>query len=755
MISDKLRSTHLDRKAVVYLRQSTAQQVVSCKESTQRQYALAGRAGELGWPAQRVEVIDEDLGRSGAGTAWRSGFQQLAKEVAEGRVGAVFALEVSRFARNSADWHQLLDLCGWASALIVDEQSVYDPRDPNDRLLLGLKGQMSEAERYWMRLRLQGGKMSKARRGELQTTAPIGYVWDDATKRFELDPDERVRDAVALVFERFRIDGSGTGVLRYLVRHDIVLPHRPPGSATVQWGRPNRRAIFRILHSPFYAGAYVHGRRESRPVVEDGRLVGVRAVSLPEAEWKVCIPDRHPAYLSWKEFMDNQAKLEANRSDFEKPARRGAAREGAALLQGIVLCGRCGKRMQVSYPDAAPRYECRAGAEHEGRNCWSVLAEPIDRGVAERFLGAADPPEVDLCLAVAREAERQAAEVERQWKHRIEQVSYEARLAERRYMAVDPDNRTVARTLEQRWEEKLREKEEVERAFERARAERRVDIGPAEQARIIELARDLRRVWDAATTTHDQRKNMLRVLIQEVSLAPRDEAHSGAKVAILWETGAVERFEVVYRTRISADVLAFVATSVAKGLPSHEIAEELNAQGHLTARQQPWTECAVKHLRGRIVEGRRPPDAPPVGARRRADGLYSTRAVAERFEVSIDRVNGWVRRGLLAPEPDASTPRKLWFRLDEATVERIEREGAAPIGRPNVLDRRADGCFSVQGLANLMGVTPSRVRNWMRSGLIEPADPTRRGVALWFRLDEATERRLRDLVARHPPNKSR
>ncbi len=750
MTNEKLQPFHRERKAIVYLRQSTQHQLVNHRESTQRQYALAERAADLGWPSQRVEVIDEDLGRSGTGTAWRTGFQLLAREIAEGRVGAVLALEVSRFARSSSDWHQLLDLCGWASTVIVDEQAVYDPRDPNDRLLLGLKGQMSEAERYWMRLRLQGGKSSKARRGALRIAAPIGYAWDEAAGKLDMDPDERVRDAIALVFARFRVDGSAHGVLRYLVRNGLELPHRPPGAATA-WGRPRSGAIQRLLHSPIHAGAYVFGRTETRPIVEEGRLRGVRQFAVPVESWKVCIRDSHPGYIDWDEFMSNQQRLDQNRGHFKIPLRRGAPREGVALLQGIVICGRCGTRMHVTYTgsNGSPRYECHASGKYgDSVTCWSVLAGAIDQAVVERFLAVASPPEVDLSLAVARAAQGQASEVERQWRHRLEQAAYDARLAERRYMAVDPENRTVARTLERLWEEKLREKEEVERDYGRARLERKVDLGPADHARILELARDLRRVWDAPSTADDQRKNLLRVLVQEVALSPVGDPRHAARVEILWETGSVERFDIPLRRRVfpvDDELRSVIVALMRQGLTDEELARALNERDASNGRDRPWDASMVQATRERAgllraaVTG-----LPPQGKRVRADGLWSARAVADRFGVPLRTIQTWEQRGLLhRASGGGKLGTRKWFHLDQAAVERIERGRDAPAPRREKdPEQREDGLLSTRGVASRLGVSTNRVLLWVAEGVLAPEEGGGKGKSLWFRLDEASIDRL-------------
>ena len=427
-MNDKIRPTHLGRRAVVYLRQSTLRQVHENVESTARQYHLQQRAIELGWPADAVQVVDEDLGQSGTTTHGREGFRRLGEDVAHGRVGAIFALEASRFARSSADWYKLLEICGLADVLIADEQAVYAPRDPNDRLVLGLKGQMSEAELYWMRLRLQGGKMNKARRGDLFLQPPTGYQWDAAANRLRLDPDEQVQRAIRLLFERFRIDSSAHAVVTWFVRNGLRLPARNASTGEVGWVPPRHSLTLGFLHNPLYTGTYVYGRREERIGLVDGELRRRRVSRMPQTAWKVCLRDHHPAYISWEEFMANEDKLHQNRTNHATPEQRGAAREGVALLQGLALCGRCGHRMGVRYQGALPHYECRAPFRNLGIGtvCWTVSGRVLDEAVADAFLAVATPPELELSLAVARAADRQANEVDRQWKLRLDRVHYEA-----------------------------------------------------------------------------------------------------------------------------------------------------------------------------------------------------------------------------------------------------------------------------------------------------------------------------------------
>lgn len=674
-MSEKILPTHLERRATVYLRQSTLKQVHEHRESTARQYALKQRAVDLGWPSDCVDVIDADLGQSGSSTAWREGFQRLAEDVAHGRIGAIFALEVSRLSRSSADWHRLLELCGLADVVIADEQSVYTPRDYNDRLLLGLKGTMSEAEQYWMRLRLEGGRLNKARRGALSFCPPAGFEWDVATARFRFDPDEQVQRAIRLVFERFRLDGSAYAVTRYFAGQGLELPAKDLASKVLRWVDPRASQVLFILHNPIYAGAYVYGRSEERMALVDGKLRRRYKKKLPQAVWKTCLREHHPGYIGWDEFMANQRKLHDNRTNQSVPFQRGAAREGHALLQGLALCGRCAHRMCVHYCGASRRavYQCRssrgAGA------CWVVSGVAIDSAVAELFLAALQPPEIELGLAVLRETERQAGEIDGQWKLRLERSKYEAQLAERRYKAVDPDNRVVARTLESEWNDKLCEVVRLEREHGEVRSREKLELSADDRARILALARDLPSVWNAATTTHAERKNLLRMLVREVVLTPVDVPRRATRVQVLWQTGAVSELMVprpgkYISIATPAETLALVRELFACEKTDVEIAAELNRRGLQTGAKLAWTVGAVRAVRY-DHDLYRPSRKSHRAPGQRADGLCSVQAVALKLGVRPSLVRQWARTGVLEPAIVGGPGRPHWFRIDPAILERL------------------------------------------------------------------------------------
>jgi DNA invertase Pin-like site-specific DNA recombinase len=674
-MNDKISRTHLERRATVCLRQSTMKQVHEHHESTARQYDLRARAVALGWNAAEVDVIDDDLGKSGRSAHARDGFQRLAEDVAHGRVGAIFSLEVSRLARSSADWHQLLDLCGLADVVIVDEQAVYTPRDYNDRLLLGLKGTMSEAELYWMRLRLHGGQTSKARRGEYAFLPPAGYEWDAATSRFRLDPDENVQRAVRMVFDRFRLDGSAYAAARYFIRNGLPLPARSAVGRELRWGPARQTLILSMLHNPIYAGAYAWGRVERRLGLVDGKK-RTRQRKLAQDEWKVCLRDRHPGYISWDEFMANQDKLRQNRTRPEAH-QRGAARDGSALLQGLLLCGRCGHRMHVEYCGNSKRaiYQCRSIMNTD--QCYVVPAKAMDEAVARLFLETVKPPEIELGLAVVHEAERQAADIDRQWKLRLERAQYEARLCERRYKAVDPDNRVVARNLERDWNDKLEAVEQLEREREQVRRREKIEISAADRARILELAKNLHLVWNAPTTTNAERKNLLRMLVSEVTASRVDVPRPMTRVQVLWQTGAVSDFTIERKTRFDsratpAQAAAFIGDSF-EHQTDKWIAAELNRRKQRTGAGLPWTHEAVHRVRYQHQWFRSPRklhDATTPDEQ----GLYSAHAIAARLGVKPSTVLVWVRAGVITPAEQGSPGRPYRFHLDDAVLERLKAE---------------------------------------------------------------------------------
>lgn len=600
----KIRPDHLRRGAVVYVRQSTLHQVRGNRESGARQYALADRAVTLGWPAADVHTIDEDQGRSGGHADHRSGFKALLAEIAAGQVGVVLALEASRLARSSVDWHRPVEICVVSDTLLADESAVYNPRDPNDRLLLGLKGTLSEAELFTLRCRLHEGRWGKARRGELAQSLPVGYV-RTATGTVVKDPDRQIQARIEYVFAQFAELRVARRVLLRVRDEKLTLPTRVvggPGHGTIRWKVPTTSDLMRFLHNPAYAGAYVYGRRGYDPFDRSPATGKAKAKVRPVADWPVCRKDAYPAYLTWDQFVRNQQTL---RDNWFRHDSRGAPRCGRALLQGIARCGRCGGRMTVyTYATAekrAPGYGC-ATAYRDGAagTCQMMSSIPVDGAVADLFLAAVTPAQVDVALHALDEVEADRAAAQRQRRLQIERAEYEVEIARRRYEAADPDNRLVAAELEAHWEQALKCRDGLRR--EADELDRRHDhpVGAADRAVVKRLAADLGGIWHAATTGMADRKVLLRFLVHRVYLDGVTEA-GRIRVEVEWHTGARTAVTVPRRTVASwSPRTATAAVERIRGLlPTHDhaaIAAILNAEGFRTAKGLAFEVYSVGYI---------------------------------------------------------------------------------------------------------------------------------------------------------------
>jgi DNA invertase Pin-like site-specific DNA recombinase len=603
-MSPKITSVQLNRKAYVYVRQSTPTQILLHHESTERQYQLRQRAIDLGWAPTQVEVIDEDQGRSGQTAAHRSGFQRLIAEVGLGQVGVVLMLEASRLARNNGDWYQLIEICAVSRTLIADEQAVYDPRDPNDRLLLGVKGTLSEAELFTLRTRLYEGRWNKARKGTLLFPLPVGYV-RGSDGGWELDPDQLVRERLRYVFEAFRRCGVARSVVVDLKQQGWELPAhvaKRENYGALVWKAPTLSAVIRILSNPAYAGAYVYGRWEYSGETRSPTTGKARPHLRCAADWPVCIHNHHDAYLSWEEYVHNRAQL---RHNWYREGQRGAAREGTALLQGIVACGICGRKMSVQHHAArerrAPTYLCAQGY-HDGERhiCQSMTAQPVDAAVVAAFLDAVAPLQLAVAVQVLDQIEGQIAVEQRQWELQVEQARYAARLAQRQYEAVDPENRLVARELERRWNDQLERVAQVERAYTQAAQQAHWQLSPEERVALRDLAQNLPAIWAAASTTNRERKQLLRSAITTVQLDGQREAGQ-IEVQIHWRSGTITRLMLV-RPAPGAGSLKTPAAAVelihqlAPTQTYTEIAEQLNAAGWRSAFGRPFTAQHVGYV---------------------------------------------------------------------------------------------------------------------------------------------------------------
>jgi DNA invertase Pin-like site-specific DNA recombinase len=675
----KIQGRHLERLAVVYVRQSSTQQVQRHQESTQLQYGLVNLAERLGWRKERILVIDDDLGLSGASAEGRLGFQRLLSEVALDHVGIILGVEMSRLARSCKDWYQLLELCALFGTLIGDLDGLYDPTGHNDRLLLGLKGTMSEAELHILRQRLLQGALHKARRGELITQVPIGYV-RDAAGQVSLDPDQQVQSVVRLIFEQFERLGSAAQVLRFLVRQGIQVPVRRGGrhgAGPLAWRRPNYTTVLNLLTHPMYAGAYVYGRTCQNPQARRQRQVPKR---VPAHAWQVLLRDRHPAYLSWEQYERNLAQLTENRS---RRQARGAIRRGRALLAGLVMCGRCGARLQTHYGGkrSAPRYLCEAARVVYGSAlCQTLAAAPLDEEVVRLALQALNPAALEVSLQVAADVQQQRDGAEAQWQQRLERARYEAERARRQYDAVEPENRLVARTLEACWEEKLLSQRQLTEHYERFCQEQPRELSAAEQAQIRQLATDLPALWQSPSTTDADRKEILRQVVDKVVVQLEGNSE-WVEVMIHWQGGqrSYTRFRrpVAYFDQLSTwpAIRARVQELKEAGHTATQIAAALNEAGWRTPEGGSFTAGTVRTLSSRYGLSR---------AGRRAQDLSQVRGPDEHWipdlvrllNVSYSTLYGWIRHGWVEAR-QLEGPHGRWvIRADDQKLAELRARAA-------------------------------------------------------------------------------
>jgi DNA invertase Pin-like site-specific DNA recombinase len=609
--SAALSDRHLGRVAIVYIRQSSAQQIFDHQASRQRQYALADYAATLGWPRERILVIDEDQGRSGRTVEQRPGFQRLLSEVTLDHVGLVLGLELSRLSRSSKDWYHLLEVCALFGTLLADQDGIYDANDTNDRLVLGLKGTMSEVELSTMRNRLERGKLHKAERGELILTVPCGYLKLPHGEVI-LDPDEQVRSTVQLIFDKFAELGSFGKVYAYLRRNRISVGcrvHQGPRRGDLVWRPVSRALLGRMLHHPIYAGAYSYGRRRVDPKRTAASGGKVRMRYVPMAEWKVLQRDRFPAYISWERYLANQQRLAENRSC---PGAPGVPRAGAALLPGLLVCGACGRRMHAAYRSKAkPYYECMR-RKLEGSACCGLGAAAIDELLSQQVLRALEPAALELSLQAMQHIHQERERLHRHWHQRLERAGQEARRAERQYQAVEPENRLVARSLEERWETALRARQALEEEYDRFLQERPRTLSADERAQIVALAKDIPALWQAPQTTAAERKEIVRLLVERVVVRVQADSER-AGVEIVWRGGlttshvivrSVARYESLgdYRR-----LLERIGQLRREGFTIQEVARQLNQEGYRTPRSRKgYTSTSVRKLLSRCRQKAKP-----------------------------------------------------------------------------------------------------------------------------------------------------
>lgn len=679
---EKMGSEHLARPAFVYIRQSTLDQVRHHHESRRRQYDLAAHARALGW--REVIVIDEDLGKSGTSAVGRLGFQRLVAEVSLGRAGAVFGLEVSRLARNNRDWYQLLDLCGLMNTLIVDAEGIYDPRQLNDRLLLGLKGTMSEAELGWIRQRAHEGLLAKARRGELILGLPVGYV-QTRDGRVERHPDQRVQEAIRLIFDTFAELGSVRQVLLWFRQEQLRLPavaHEAPWGEHLTWRLPVYNTVLAILTNPVYAGAYAFGRTETRTRVIEGRPQKSRSHRLPRTDWVVLLRDHHEGYITWETYERNQ-QLIAENAQMKGLMARGAARRGPSLVAGLLRCGRCGRRLHVTYSGSTGRvvrYHCRgAQINHGADRCLSIGGLRIDEAIEREVLRVLTPGAIEAAVATAARAGEDTTAAQRAVELELREARYEAERAQRQYDAVEPEHRLVAETLERRWNQALERVRTLEARLEALTAEQE-RLTPPDRATLLALAEEFPAVWADPATDSRTKKRLVRVLVEEIVVRPPNERM--IELVIHWKGGKhsvlhVRRNRRGHHRHCTSREVVEVVRELARCLPDGQVARVLNRLGYRTGAGNSWTQHRVASLRNHH-------GIPVFSPQSREPALLTLAQAARALGVSTMTVRRMITKGLLpARQPVAYAPwaisrDDLSAESVQRLVERIKAGGALP-----------------------------------------------------------------------------
>jgi excisionase family DNA binding protein len=670
----KIQDTHLRRSAYVYIRQSSSTQVLVNRESTDLQYQLKERAAQLGWSKTQIKVIDEDLAHTASGVIIRHGFAQMTNEVAMGQVGILLCREASRVARNNAEWYRLLDLCGVTDTLIGDIDGLYHPGLFNDRLLLGLKGTMAEAELHVLRMRLNGAIRNKAKRGELRRGLPVGLLWGEGEGQVIFHPDQAVTGAIGTVFEKFAELGSARQVWLWFQSEGLLFPHECP-SGQILWVKPTYIAIHTVLSNPVYAGAYAYGKSRCERYVDETGRVRKRVRLLPQDQWAVLIPNHHPGFIDWASFEMNQARLASNCHPGPQQVG-GAVREGSALLQGLASCGRCGRRLRVYYQgkNSTPGYYCANSQAFNGRGIWClrVGGVRVDQAVVETFLDAISPAGLEAAITAQSLGEAQEQAALKQFRLQVERARYEAERAERRYRTVEPENRLVARTLETEWENKLHDQRAAEAELVCKEQDQKLQLTDTQREQIRALGSDLKRVWDAPTTTDRDRKELLRSLLEEVKINVLPE-EGKAHLVLQWKTSAVSELDVMWRVPRTAPIRTDEETielmrRLAVHHPDTVIAGVLNRQGRKTARGESFTANRVASLRRHWkIPCYQAPTQPAEGE------LFTVEAAADQLGVGASTLLRWLNDGFIGGEQ--VTPGAPWrIRMTKELKELIVPE---------------------------------------------------------------------------------
>lgn len=671
-VSNKIDTQHLARLAVVYVRQSSPRQVRENVESTQLQYELARRAETYGWQKERIEIIDDDLGVSGKSLEGRGGFQRLLAEISLEHVGIVMGIEMSRLARNCRDWHQLLELCAVFGTLLGDADGIYNPREHNDRLLLGLKGTMSEAELHVLRSRLNAGKKNKAKRGEHFTEAPLGYVRTE--RGIELEPDAQAQAVVRMLFEKFAQLGSAHAVLKYFHKEGVLIGRRVRNGlqpSELTWCRANRSTILYVLRHPIYAGAYVYGRTKS--VTTSGPNGARKTVQryVARDEWEVLIRDKVPSYITWEQWERNQKKLRENSTRFGCGVSR-----GASILAGRVECGKCGASMSVHYRDGIPAFDCRLGNLQFGEtDCQHFSGRWLEPMIEELVLQALEPASIQLSLEACDDIQRDRASLEAHHRQSVERAAYQADIARRRYEEVDPSNRLVAAELEQRWEAALMTLRKGEEELNRYRLEQPTALTIKDRENISRLAQDFRGLWESDSTSKKDRQDMVRILIERIVVEVIDGTERLA-VTVKWAGGYTSQHES-RRTVSTFDELEDSETLLSRtqhlynsGYPRQAIVDQLNAEGFRSARKEQFTLSSInalfRALRRRGMIGFQPQVTEP---------FWRSKDIARELDIQPSTLTGWRRRGWVQAK---KLGRRWIYWANESDLSRLKKLAAFP-----------------------------------------------------------------------------
>lgn len=714
----KVTADHLRRNAYLYIRQSTLKQVMENTESTKRQYDLRQKGLALGWQTEQIIVIDTDQGQSGAQAADREGFQRLVAEVSLGKAGIVMGLEVSRLARNSMDWHRLLELCAMSHTLILDEEGVYDPNQYNDRLLLGLKGAISEAELHVLKARLQGGVINKAKRGELKMALPIGFIYTGSDKVVR-DPNQQIQKSLFLFFELFRQTGSACAVVKSFREKKLLFPTRLRTGADrgeVVWRELTQSRVLRALHNPRYAGIFAFGRIRTIKQPNGGH----KYIKIPKEDWPIFIPDIHEAYITREEYENNLQRLKKNFQAYGGDRPQSPPREGPALLQGLILCGKCGKRMTLRYHirkgQLTPDYVCQRESIEKGgqKPCQVIHGGLVDKMVGELLIEMVTPTALEVALAVQQEVESHYAQVQHIYQQRIEAARYEADLARRRYRQVDPDNRLVVSTLEAEWNEKLKLLEEAQAEYQHQLNTKKFILSEKQKQEVLALTQNFQELWHSPETPHRERKRIVRLLIEDVTfhqdkqitLQIRFKGGTSRTLTLPRPMNAPELFVTPPHIIAEIDRLLDEKTEA-------QIVAEFNAQGLLTARGLHFTVLSIQNIR--LAYGLK-----SRYDRFREKGFLTRTEVKDLLQTDYETVRSWKLQGELAYEVISGESRFLYYPLDDQKIEKLKNQAAKP-NIPMEVDRLLEEgkdndqiakYLNEQGFVNVQGKTFTRQMIW-------------------------------------------